>query len=370
MAQDDCSPLAQDVRRAIGIAGPMPIAEYMQLCLTHPQHGYYTTREPLGAGGDFITAPEISQMFGELIGLWLVSVWQQLGARDNVRLIELGPGRATMLIDALRAATATVPAFLTAIELHLVEISPVLRTMQQHRLEPLQLPVRWHSTLEEVPPGACLIVANEFIDALPVHQAVKLADGWHERVIATGRDGELTIAAAAAPLPDFERFLPSRLSGSPEGSIFEWRSDAIALQIGRRVRDGGAALIIDYGHARHGLGETLQAVCGHAFADPLRSPGRADLTAHVDFEALARPAQSVGARVHGPVTQGDFLRRLGIEERAAVLRAHAPGGRAAAIDQALARLTADGARAMGQLCKVIAMTDPKLQFVPGFAPRP
>jgi SAM-dependent MidA family methyltransferase len=302
-------------------------------------------------------------MFGELIGLWLASVWQQLGAPENVRLIELGPGRATMLIDALRAAK-TVPDFLAAIELHLVEISPALRKMQQQRLEPLHLPVTWHSTLEEAPRGPCLIVANEFIDALPVHQAVKLADGWHERVIAISPVGELTIGAAGDPLLGFESTLPPGLWGSPDGAIFEWRSDAVTLEIGHRVRDGGAALIIDYGHARHGLGETLQAVCGHAFADPLRLPGQADLTAHVDFEALAHSAQSIGARVHGPITQRNWLRRLGIDQRAAVLKAHAR--RAVEIDQALSRLTADGARGMGELCKVIAMTDPKLKSVPGF----
>ena len=270
---DQHSPLAAEIRSLIGSAGPLPIAEYMRLCLIHPHHGYYTTREPLGRRGDFITGPEISQMFGELVGLWLVSVWRQLSAPCPVRLIELGPGRATMLLDALRAAR-TVPGFLDAMVLHLVEISPLLRTFQQQRIAPLKVPVTWHDTLAEVPAGACLIVANEFIDALPVHQAVKLADGWHERVIAIGPAGELTIGAAGDPLLGFESTLPSRLRHPPDGAIFEWRSDAIALEIGRRVRDGGAALIIDYGHARHGLGETLQAVCGHAFVDPLRMPGR------------------------------------------------------------------------------------------------
>jgi SAM-dependent MidA family methyltransferase len=364
---DKHSLLAEEIRSLIGIAGPMPIAEYMQLCLTHPQYGYYTTRDPLGARGDFITAPEISQMFGELIGLWLASVWQQLGAPENVRLIELGPGRGTMLIDALRAAKR-VPGFLTAIVLHLVEISPELRRMQQERLEPLRLPTLWHSTLEEVPPGPCLFVANEFIDALPVHQAVKLADGWHERVISIGPEGELTIGAARDPLSHFETTLPSGLRRSPDGSIFEWRSDAIALEIGRRVRDGGAALIIDYGHAWHGLGETLQAVSGHAFADPLRTPGRADLTAHVDFQALAHSAESIGARVHGPIAQRDWLRQLGVEQRAVVLKANVPYGGTVEIDQALSRLTASGSRGMGELCKVIAICDPKLKSLPGFEP--
>jgi NADH dehydrogenase [ubiquinone] 1 alpha subcomplex assembly factor 7 len=362
---EEYSPLEREIRRLIGIAGPMPVAEYMRLCLTHPQYGYYITRDPLGAGGDFITAPEISQMFGELVGLWLAAVWQQLGAPENVRLIELGPGRATMLVDALRAAK-TVPGFHAAIVLHLVEISPALQKVQRQRLEPLHLPVLWHSTLEDVPAGPCLIVANEFIDALPVHQAIKQADGWHERVVAVAADGTLTIAAAEDPLPHFESTLPRGLRLSPVGSIYEWRADAAALEIGRRVREHGAALIIDYGHAWYGLGETLQAVSGHAFGDPLRSPGEVDLTAHVDFEALALSAESMGGRVHGPIAQRDWLRHLGIDKRAATLKAHAPYGKAVEIDQALARLTAGGAKGMGELCKVIAITDPKLKSLPGF----
>jgi NADH dehydrogenase [ubiquinone] 1 alpha subcomplex assembly factor 7 len=362
---DEQSPLEREIRRLIGIAGPIPVAEYMRLCLTHPQHGYYVTRDPFGAGGDFITAPEISQMFGELVGLWLASVWQQMGAPANVRLIELGPGRGTMLLDALRAAR-TVNGFQRAVVLHLVEVSPALQRMQERRLEPLGLPVLWHSALEEVPAGPCLIVANEFIDALPVNQAVKLNDGWHERVVEIGADGKLAIGAAQAPLSHFEATLPRGLRLSPAGSIYEWRADAVALEIGRRVRSDGAALIIDYGHAWYGLGETLQAVSKHAFSDPLLTPGQIDLTAHVDFEALGQRAESMGARIHGPISQRDWLRRLGIDERAAALKTHTPYGKAVEIDQALSRLTAGGAKGMGELCKVMAISDPKLDQLPGF----
>jgi NADH dehydrogenase [ubiquinone] 1 alpha subcomplex assembly factor 7 len=362
---DEFSPLEREIRRRIRIAGPMPIAEYMRLCLTDPQYGYYMNRDPLGARGDFITAPEISQMFGELIGAWLASVWQQLGAPENVRLIELGPGRASMLLDALRAAR-TVPGFQAALVLHLVEISPALRKVQEQRLQSLGLSVQWHSALEEVPTGPCLIVANEFIDALPVHQAVKQADGWHERVVAIAPDDTLAVAIAHDPLPHFEATLPHGLRLSPDGSIYEWREDAAALEIGRRVRHDGAALIVDYGHAWYGLGETFQAVSGHEFADPLRSPGEADLTAHVDFAALAQSAESIGARVHGPVAQRDWLRRLGIDQRSTALKAHAPYGKSIEIDQALSRLTASGAKGMGELCKAIAIADPKLDQLPGF----
>jgi NADH dehydrogenase [ubiquinone] 1 alpha subcomplex assembly factor 7 len=362
---DEFSPLEREIRRRIRIAGPMPIAEYMRLCLTHPQYGYYMNRDPLGARGDFVTAPEISQIFGELIGAWLASVWQQLGAPENVRLIELGPGRATMLLDALRAAK-TMPGFRAALVLHLVEISPALRKVQEQRLQALGLTVQWHSALEEVPAGPCLIVANEFIDALPVHQAVKQVDGWHERVVAIAPDDTLTIGIAHEPLQHFEATLPQGLRLSPDGSIYEWRADATALEIGRRVRDDGAALLVDYGHAWYGLGETFQAVSGHAFTDPMRSPGEVDLTAHVDFAALAQSAESMGARVHGPVSQRDWLRRLGIDQRSTALKAHAPYGKTVEIDQALSRLTASGGKGMGQLCKAIAVADPKLDQLPGF----
>jgi len=357
--------LEREIRRLIGIAGPMPIHDYMRLCLTHPQYGYYVNRDPLGVGGDFITAPEISQMFGELIGLWLVAVWQQLGAPNNIRLIELGPGRGTMLLDAMRAAQ-TVQGFHTAAMLHLVEVSPTLQRVQQRRLAPLALPMLWHATLEEVPNGPCLIVANEFIDALPVHQAVKQPDGWHERVVDIAADGTLTISTARNPLQYFESTLPHGLQLSPVGSIYEWRADGLAMEIGRRVRDNGAALIIDYGHAWYGLGETLQAVSGHSFSNPLHSPGEVDLTAHVDFAAFAQNAESLGARAHGPVAQRDWLRRLGIEKRASALKTRAPYGKAVEIDQALSRLTARGAKGMGELCKAIAIADPKLKSLPGF----
>ena len=362
---DESSALESEIRRLIAVAGPMPIADYMRLCLTHPQYGYYVSRDPLGGGGDFITSPEISQMFGELVGAWMGAVWQRMGAPENVRVIELGPGRATMMLDALRAAKV-VKGFREAIVLHLVEISPALRKVQEQRLESLAVPALWHATLEDVPAGPSIIVANEFIDALPVHQAVKQADGWHERVVAVGPDGNFTIAAAADPLPHFEASMPRGLRQSPEGSIYEWRSDRMGLELGRRARQDGAALIIDYGHVNYGLGETLQAVAGHAFADPLRAPGQVDLTAHVDFEALARRAEIIGARIHGPVRQRDFLLRLGIEQRAAALKAAAPRDKAAGIEAAYARLIAADARGMGDLFKAIAIANPTLGPLPGF----
>jgi NADH dehydrogenase [ubiquinone] 1 alpha subcomplex assembly factor 7 len=359
------TPLDAEIRRLIGVAGPMPIAEYMRLCLTHPQYGYYVNRDPLGSGGDFVTSPEISQMFGELIGLWMGSVWQQMGAPENVRIIELGPGRGTLMHDALRAAKI-IKGFTDALVVHLVEISPALQQVQQRMLDDLGVAVLWHNRIEEVPPGPTIIIANEFIDALPVHQAVKQASGWHERVIEIAPDGHFVIGAAREALPHFEAALPRALRKSPEGAIFEWRADGIAIEIGRRVRDEGAALIIDYGHAHFGLGDTLQAVAGHSFTDPLRAPGQADLTAHVDFEALAQCAEIIGARIHGPIRQRDLFLRLGIVQRATALKAHAAPDKAAEIDIALARLIAEGARGMGELFKAIAIAAPELGPLPGF----
>jgi NADH dehydrogenase [ubiquinone] 1 alpha subcomplex assembly factor 7 len=362
---DERSPLEAEIRRLIAIAGPMPLAEYMRLCLTHPRYGYYLTHDPIGAAGDFITAPEISQMFGELIGLWMAAVWQQMGAPENVRVIELGPGRGTLMIDALRAAK-TVRSFYTAIVVHLVEISPKLQAVQQQRLEGLGEPVLWHPALIDVPGGPAIIIANEFIDALPVHQAIKQADGWHERVVEVAPDGKLVIGAARDPLPHFDATLPRELRQSPEGSIYEWRADAIALELGRRTRSDGVALVIDYGHVRQGLGQTLQAVAGHSYTDPLRSPGAADLTAHVDFSTLAHGAEIIGARIHGPLSQRDFLLRLGIDKRAAMLKSQASPEKIPEIDSALARLTAAGPKDMGELFKVLAIADPKFGVLPGF----
>ncbi len=365
MADDERSPLESEIRRLIAAAGQMPVAEYMRLCLTDPQYGYYVTRDPLGAGGDFITAPEVSQMFGELIGVWMAAVWRQMGAPANVRIVELGPGRGTMMADALRAARV-VKDFHDAVVLHLIEVSPRLQELQRQRLQAFGLQIAWHAALADVPGGPSIILANEFIDTLPVHQAVKRNDGWHQRVVGIGVGDKLTFGVGRDPWRQFEATLPPAVRQAPEDAIFEWRPDSIGLELGQRARTGGAALIIDYGHSKSGLGDTLQAVADHAFADPLAAPGQADLTAHVDFEALALSAESIGARCHGPLPLRDLLFNLGINERAARLKARATSEAAAEIELALARLTAPGKRGMGELFKALAIADRKLDPLPGF----
>ena len=358
--------LEQELRRLIEAEGPVSVARYMALCLAHPQYGYYVTRDPLGAAGDFTTAPEISQMFGELLGLWAIAVWQAMGAPPRVLLTELGPGRGTLMADALRAARV-VPAFRAAAEVHLVEMSPVLRARQGEALSASGASPAWHGDVAELPDAPLIVIANEFFDALPVEQAVKTERGWRARMVGIDADGKFAFGLAPDPIPQFERLLPERLRDAPAGAVFEWRPDHVLVEVCRRLLAfGGAALVIDYGHAESGFGDTLQAVRRHGFADPLLAPGEADLTSHVDFEALRNAAARCGVRAPGPIGQGAFLRGLGIEARAARLRASATAEQAARVDAALARLTGSGPDQMGELFKVLAMAHPMLGPLPGF----
>ncbi len=363
---DDVTPLEAEIRRRIAAAGPMPVNEYMALCLADPEHGYYTTRDPFGARGDFITAPEVSQMFGEMIGLWMAAAWKQMGAPENLRIVELGPGRGTMMKDALRAAKV-MPAFCDAVVLHLVEISPALQQQQEQTLQSASVPMFWHPSLDEVPTGPAIIVANEFFDALPVNQMVKTGDGWHERQIEIDPAGKLAFTAAPDPVPGFDRLLPADARQAPAQSIVEWRDDKVAMQMGRRLaRDGGAALVIDYGHVESAVGDTLQAVGQHAYAAPLNAAGTLDLTAHVDFQALGKAVEAMGVQGFGPITQSQFLRRLGIDQRAATLKIKASPEQAADIGAALARLTDEGAGSMGALFKAAAFAHASAGVPPGF----
>ena len=361
------TPLEVELRRMIAAEGPLPVDRYMALCLSHPVHGYYAGQDPFGRTGDFITAPEISQMFGELIGLWAAATWRQMGSPSPVLLVELGPGRGTLMADAVRAMRVA-PGFRDAASIHLVETSPVLRARQQDALVAAGLPLVWHSDVGQLPDGPLIVVANEFFDALPVSQAAKTADGWHERVVGLDAAGRLAFGMQPSQLPRFETLLPAGLRDSATpGDLYEWRSEGIVSELCQRVRSfGGATLVIDYGHVESGFGDTLQAVREHAFVDPLDAPGNSDLTAHVDFDALGAKAFRCGARAHGPVTQCDFLRRLGIEARVAKLKQHANVAQAADIDVSFARLIGDGKEAMGTLFKVMAFAHPELPAPPGF----
>ena len=351
--------LAEEIRERIRRDGPISVATYMELCLHHPAHGYYRCGQPIGAGGDFITAPEVSQMFGELIGLWCAAVWQAMGEPQQVRLVELGPGRGTLLVDALRAAE-TVPAFRDAIDLHLVEVSDSLRADQATLLADAQ--PTWHERFETVPPGPVLVIANEFFDALPIRQFERVGNSWQERVVTLAPSSQALRFAAADSVPVEDGF-----GCAPSGAIVECAParEALAGALAERVSaEGGSALIIDYGPERPGFGDTLQAMKRHRRHDALDEPGSADLTAHVDFSALASAARHEGAHVFGPVPQGQFLRSLGIEARAARLRQGASADQVAEIDSALRRLT--DVHGMGELFKALALTHPALDTPPGF----
>jgi len=362
----ESAPLLWEIKKLISSSGPMPVWRYMELCLLHPQHGYYIARDPLGREGDFTTAPEVSQMFGELLGLWAASVWKAIGSPTMLRLIELGPGRGTMMADALRALRVLPPLY-QALSVHMVEINPVLREKQRATLSGVRT-IAWHNHIDEVPDGPCIIFANEYFDALPVHQMVKRETGWHERVVDLDENGTLIFGVESDPTPRFEVLLPSLVRAAPVGAVFEWRPDTEIMKLARRVRDqDGAALIVDYGHMRSDAGDTFQAIARHSYTDPLKAPGQADLTAHVDFHAMARAAEDLGARIHGPVTQGEFLKQLGIETRAAALMSKASHEMSEDIARALKRLIGGGRDGMGSMFKVLGISHPNLTVLAGLS---
>jgi NADH dehydrogenase [ubiquinone] 1 alpha subcomplex assembly factor 7 len=351
------TPLDRLIRDDIVANGPMGLAPFMDLALQHPQHGYYRTRDPLGARGDFITAPEVSQMFGEMIGLWAADLWAALGRPAAFVLLELGPGRGTLMQDALRA-TRKVPGFHQALRLYFMESSAVLRAEQMERLHDFK--PAYCETLDELPPVPLIVVANEFFDALPIRQFVRAEDGaWHERSVDV--EGNRLVFTAAPPAAPF--------APPPEGVARFWEVSEIALLIVHELatliaQRGGGALILDYGYAAPPEADTLQAVARHASADPLLNVGEADLTAHVNFGALARVAERAGLRAHGPVGQGAFLEAMGIYLRAALLKNNASAPQAEAIDHALHRLM--DAAEMGTLFKALALTPPALIESAGF----
>ena len=351
------APLLAHLRTVIRADGPLTVERYMQIALWHPEWGYYATRQMIGADGDFVTAPEISQLFGELIGMWCIDFWQRSGAPDPVMFCELGPGNGTLMADMLRAA-AVAPDFRHAVRVHLVEASGRLRAAQAQALAGAD-PV-WHDSLVTVPAGPLLLVANEFLDALPVRQFGRGADGWHERRIGLDADDALAFVGdpvvVAEDLPDW-----------PVGSIVERRpaARAVARDIGQRVAaQGGAALFFDYGYFPPAPGDTLQAVARHRRHEPLRDPGTADLTAHVDFADFAAAATAAGARAWGPVSQARFLKALGIDIRARRLAIGKDAAQQAAIESACRRLLDE--TQMGTLFKVLTVTGADAQTPAGF----
>jgi len=345
------TPLGLRLAERIRLAGPLTVADYMAAALGDPEHGYYMRREPFGVAGDFTTAPEISQMFGELVGIWCLDIWRALGSPPRFRLVELGPGRGTLMADALRAA-AIRPAFRSGLELHLVETSPRLREVQQRTLAPLGLDPQWHDKLGTIPRGLPIIlIANEFFDALPIRQFMRAGGGWRERMVGLDAEGRLAFGLGPpgpADLPDL---------GAEDGEVLEVQpaANAVMGEIATRVvADGGALVAIDYGYAATRPGDTLQAVRRHRPVHPLAEPGLADLTAHVNFEALARTARAAGADVHGPVGQGEFLLGLGLLERAGRLGAGRSEAEQEAIGKAVERLAGPGH--MGTLFKALVVT--------------
>lgn len=357
--------LTASLRRRIAAFGPLTVAEYMAAVLTDPEHGYYVARQPFGREGDFITAPEVSQMFGELLGAWAAHTWDAIGAPNPVRLVELGPGRGTLMADALRAARHQ-PGFAAAASVYLVEVSPRLRQNQKERLADSGFAVEWHGAFADVRPGPVIAIANELFDALPIRQFERTTRGWCERLVDADGGGGFRYVLSASTSPA-ATLLPTEVRGAPLGAVAEVCPAGLSLAAeiaGRIVADGGAALVIDYGATGFGPRETLQAVARHKPHPPLESPGMADLCAHVDFAMLGRAAAEAGAKVWGPVPQGAFLEALGVRARAEALKAEATADQAGEVDAALARLV--GTEGMGGLFQVLCIAAPGLAAPAGF----
>ncbi|WOI54630.1 class I SAM-dependent methyltransferase [Parvularcula sp. LCG005] len=367
------SPLEARLLDLIAENGPISVADFMADALIHPQHGYYVTQDPFGADGDFTTAPEISQIFGELVGAWLVQAWQDMGAPSYFQLVELGPGRGTLMADILRVGKLR-PAFLSAARIFMVEAGGRQRMRQQRKLQGLHNAIQWVDALEDVPLAPTLIVANEFFDCLPVRQFVRIAEKsekpWRERMVGRTSDGDdarLAYCLSAKPLAP----LSTMPSGAKPEDIFEdcpMAREMIEDIAGRFQEHKGRALIIDYGHGRSAYGDTLQAVRRHDHWHPLSQPGLADITAHVDFGALARTARHADVRVDGPVQQGDFLERLGLIARLEQLLAAVQDEQSRTqLVAGTGRLMERDATGMGALFKVLALSSPDLTEPPGFS---
>ncbi|MEL7429447.1 MAG: SAM-dependent methyltransferase [Pseudomonadota bacterium] len=348
------SPALKDrIARHIRMAGPLPLAEYMHWCLADKTDGYYQSSNAIGRAGDFITAPEVSQMFGELIGIWLIKAWQALGSPGQVNLVELGPGNGTLMADILRV-TRVDPAFTSAVKTHLVETSPGLTKVQQQKLNGLG-DIEWHASMDTVPKGTTLFVANEFLDALPFRQYVKLGKSWLERCVSIDENNNLEWVLGNGKIEP--EALPTGHQDEPDGAVFEISTirEGFAERVCQTIAgQGGAALFIDYGHGQSGFGDTFQALSAHEYADPLAEPGTVDLTSHVDFHPLFNVAEKAGCSTHCLLRQGEFLLRLGLLERAGRLGADKPGDVQARLTREAERLALPDQ--MGDLFKVFAVS--------------
>jgi len=352
---DNTPTLSELIDMQIRTSGPMSVANYMGLCLTHPAKGYYRTADPLGAAGDFVTAPEISQMFGELIGFFLVNLWQQMGSPKSFTLMELGPGRGTLMADILRVA-CRAEGFRDGLRLKFFETNPALIAEQNARLAAYE--PQWIDAFEKVDEAPILVVANEFFDALPIRQFVRMEDGWHERMVGLS-EGKRSFGLNPTPIPPAS--MPEAVAGAGINDVFEvgLASGEVMRRLAALIaRLGGALLAIDYGYGRTQTGETLQGVRRHRYADVLEAPGETDLSAHVDFEALAQLARQAGLAVQKLATQGEFLTRLGIDQRCAALSAANPD-RAEELAGARDRLV--GPAQMGELFKAFCAASPGLR---------
>lgn len=369
------TPLTQIIRNKIKADGPMPLSTYMGLCLGHPEHGYYMTRDPFGKAGDFTTAPEISQMFGEMIGAWVVDTWQKIGAPEKFVLLEMGPGRGTLMEDILRVAW-NVDGFRDAVQVHLMEMSPVLRKAQEKAL--IDYKPTWHMTLESVaslePSVPVIAIGNEFLDALPVDQYTLTDTGWAQKHINFNINGSFRIHDY--PLVDSKAFeqndLPNTLFKHSLGDVVEVSHEQKKIMsdlIDIIINQGGGCLLIDYGFSNNGCGDTLQAVKDHAYCDVLEMPGECDITYHINFSNLTEQIMAKNLMVHGPVSQSTFLKTLGIEMRAEALKQSASNmnrpDMSQSIEAALTRLIDKDQ--MGDLFKVIAFSSDSAIQLAGFS---
>ena len=357
------TPLESEIRQRIESEGPMSVGDYMALCLTHPTHGYYTTGHPVGGraspnreGGDFITAPEISQMFGEMIAIWCMEVWQALGAPKPFTLAEIGPGRGTLMADLLRVANA-LPEFAEAADIHLVEISPTLAEQQSLTLSQNTSHMKWVRDISALPEQPTIVIANELLDALPLRQWMKIESRWIERAIGL-KDDQLHFVTRPASLELTD--LPDGHTACADGTIFETSAprESLVASIADHLNSRtGAALFIDYGHLKSGFGDTFQAMKDHEFVSTLETPGTADLTSHVDFAPLVQTAEAQGCIAPTPVTQGKFLLSLGLLERAGNLGHGRDQKVQENLQTAVNRLVAP--EQMGELFKVMAFGAPQ-----------